>query len=73
MTALCACGARMLGDKYWTPIHDFEVQTGLIRIDVCGLLEVKHISDFTRFRDDGGTEHPAEGFYSDAIPEERQP
>jgi hypothetical protein len=63
---------RELGGWEW-PINDFEVGTGLLRIDVCGLLEVKHIADFTMFRDANGVEHSAEGFYSDAIPEERAP
>jgi hypothetical protein len=61
---------RMLGG-YWWPIYDLEVETGLVRIDVCGLLDVKHISDFTAFRDDTGYVHPAEGFYIDATQEER--
>lgn len=61
---------RLLGGYEW-PIYDIEVQTGLVRIDVCGLLDVKHIGDFTRFIDALGIEHPAEGFYSDALPEER--
>lgn len=58
---------------WWWPVHDIEVQTGLVRIDVCGLLEVKDIGDFKSFKDDTGTEHPAHGFYSDALPEERTP
>jgi hypothetical protein len=64
---------RMWGrsdDRLW-PIHDIEVATGLVRIDVCGLLEVKHIGDFKSFRDANGTEHSAEGFFADALPEER--
>ncbi|AKJ28809.1 hypothetical protein [Caldimonas brevitalea] len=61
---------RMLGDAEW-PIYDIEVQTGLVRIDVCGLLDVKHIGDFKLFRDDLGVEHRAESFYVDALPEER--
>jgi hypothetical protein len=63
---------RMLGGSWW-PIHDIEVETGLIRIDVCGLLDVKHIGDFTRFRDDLGVERRAEAFYTDANEEERIP
>lgn len=61
---------RMLGGREW-PIHDIDVQTGLVRIDVCGLLDVKHIGDFTSFRDDRGVDHPADGFYVDALPEDR--
>lgn len=57
----------------WWPVFDIEVQTGLVRIDVCGLLEVKDISDFQSFRDAAGIEHPADGFYVDAVPDEREP
>jgi hypothetical protein len=56
---------------WWWPINDFEVQTGLIRIDVCGKLEVKHIGDFTTFRDGHGVERNAEAFYADANEDER--
>jgi hypothetical protein len=61
---------RELGGWWW-PINDFEVQTGLIRIDVCGKLAVKHIADFTIFRDGDGVERSAEAFYTDANEEER--
>lgn len=58
---------------WWWPINDFEVQTGLIRIDVCGKMEVKHIGDFTAFRDGHGVERSSEAFYADANEEERAP
>lgn len=61
---------RLLGGFEW-PIHDFEVETGLVRVDVCGLLSTKTISDFTSFRDDRGNVHPAHGFFIDANEEER--
>jgi hypothetical protein len=61
---------RTLGGWWW-PIYDFEVQTGLVRIDVCGKLEVKHIGDFTIFSDGAGVERGAEAFYVDANEEER--
>jgi hypothetical protein len=62
--------ARELGGWEWE-VHDIEVETGLVRINACGLLSVKHITDFTSFRDMNGVVHPSEGFYIDAIPEER--
>lgn len=61
---------RMLGGAWW-PIYDFEVQTGLVRIDVCGKLDVKHIGDFTAFRDGAGVERSSAAFYTDANEEER--
>jgi hypothetical protein len=63
---------RMLGGAWW-PIHDFEVQTGLVRIDVCGKLDVKHIGDFTAFRDGAGVERRSIAFYVDANEDERAP
>lgn len=59
--------AHFYGGSEW-PVNDIEVQTGLLRIDVCGLLEVKHIGDVRFFRDDDGVEHDSETFYSDFLP-----
>lgn len=59
------------GDRnYWWPVNDFEVQTGLYRIDVCGLLQVCHIGDHIVFQDGNGVEHSYQEFFSDA---EREP
>lgn len=33
------------------PVYDICVETGLYRIDVCGLLEVKHIDKCISFKD----------------------
>jgi hypothetical protein len=51
------------GDRW--PIEDIDVQTGLLRIDVCGKLQVKHISDVRHFIDADGDIHDAESFYVD--------
>lgn len=51
-------------DIEW-PVHDFEVESGLFRIDVCGLLQVKHIGGAIRFRDCNGTVHWADDLYAD--------
>jgi hypothetical protein len=53
------------------PVYDIDVSIGILRIDVCGRLNVMAIADFTKFRDSSGVEHRVEGFYIDAIPEER--
>ena len=55
---------RMLGGYEW-PLEDLDVETGLMRVDVCGKLQVMHIDDAVLFRDANGTEHTAESFYSD--------
>ena len=53
--------------KFHWPVYDFEVQTGLYRIDVCGLLQVCHIGDHFVFKDGNGVEYGYEDFFSDAI------
>lgn len=54
--------AHLYGGSEWV-VCDIDVQTGLLRIDVCGLLEVKHIGDVKFFRDMNGVEHSADSFY----------
>lgn len=60
------------GGSIW-PIYDIDVACGLVRIDVCGKLEVKDIGDFKYFYDDAGEKYRADGFYIDSIEEERLP
>ena len=36
------------------PLYDICVETGLMRIDVCGLLDRLHIRDVAQFKDDAG-------------------
>lgn len=57
---------RFCGDKdWWWPVNDFEVQTGLMRIDVCGLLEVKHFAEVAEIRDGDGQPHDPDTFYNE--------
>lgn len=56
---------RFCGDKCWWPVNDFEVQTGLMRIDVCGLLEVKSFGEVAEIKDGNLCLHDPETFYSD--------
>ena len=53
---------RFCGGDEW-PVHDIDVETGLMRINVCGKLQVKHIGEANFFRDMDGTEHDADSFY----------
>jgi hypothetical protein len=58
---------REFGDKdFLWPVNDFEVATGLYRIDVCGKLQVCHISHAAQFRDANGVIHDSADFYLDA-------
>jgi len=55
---------RFFGGDRW-PIHDIDVETGLMRIDVCGKLQVKHIGEAYFFEDAEGIAHDADDFYCD--------
>lgn len=50
----------------WWPVHDIEVQTGLMRIDVCGKLDVMDLHDARRFKNDDGEEFEVDDFYLDS-------
>jgi hypothetical protein len=52
------------GDWWW-PVNDFEVSSGMCRIDVCGLLEVRWTTDFSLFRDGDGVDHDPDTFFAD--------
>lgn len=45
-----------LWDGDW-PVYDIDVETGLYRIDVCGLLEVRHIDRCLTMKDAHGARH----------------
>lgn len=51
------------GDK-WS-IYDIDVETGLLRINVCGKLQIRHIGEVNLFTDMDGGIHDAETFYCD--------
>ena len=57
--------AQFFGDSQWWPVIDFEVQTGLMRIDVCGLLQVKSFADVKSVRDGHGDLHDPDSFYNE--------
>lgn len=41
------------------------VETGLLRIDVCGKLQVMEISDINHFTDMSGVKHSTDSFYTE--------
>ena len=64
--------AHFYGGSVW-PVIDIDVQTGLLRIDVVGLPDIKHISDVDTFVDAGGESHDADSFYADFEAEAQNP
>lgn len=51
------------GKDWWWPVQDICVQTGLVRIDVSGLLQTTHLSDWSHVRDYAQTIHDPDSFY----------
>jgi len=66
-----------LWDGNW-PVHDIEVETGLYRIDVCGILEVRHIDRCISMHDGYGKTYYVGDFeldqslWEDRVPESNQ-
>lgn len=56
--------ARFCGGDEW-PVHDIDVETGLMRIDVCGRLQVKEFCDVTVLCDADCYDHDPDDFYLD--------
>lgn len=50
-------------DGWEWPMNDFELETGLCRIDVMGLLQVKTVMDFRHFRDADGKIYEPDDLY----------
>lgn len=57
--------ARFCGDTYPWPVYDIDVQTGMMRIDVCGLLDVKHFGDVMELQDGNGDNHDPDQYWID--------
>lgn len=50
------------GQSTW-PIYDIDVETGLLRIDVCGKLQIMHFGELMLITDGNGQEHNPDDFY----------
>lgn len=59
---------RFCGDKTWWPVNDFEVATGLMRIDVCGKLEVRSFGEVMEISDGDHQPHDPDTFYNEDTP-----
>lgn len=60
---------RKAGDKDFNwPLYDIDVETGMLRMDVCGKLDIGHIGDVMEFKDADGVIHDADSFYCEARP-----
>jgi len=46
-------------------VHDIDVETGLMRVFVSGLLQVSDVIDAKCFVDDAGENHDPDTFFSD--------
>lgn len=57
--------ARFCGDADFWPVNDFEVQTALMRIDVCGKLQVMRFSEVMEIKDGDLIAHDPETFWTD--------
>jgi hypothetical protein len=49
---------------FW-PVESIDVETGLMRIDVCGKLDLMHFGAIVRMRDLNGTELDPDDFYNE--------
>lgn len=56
--------ATLPGGNEW-PVFDIDAETGMLRIDVSGMLEAKFIADVLSFTDASGIQHDPDTFYSD--------
>lgn len=52
-------------DSFDWPLYEICVETGLMKIDVCGMLDRLHIGDVAQFKDDAGNVYDSEVFYTD--------
>lgn len=54
--------AVFFGGSRW-PVYDIDVETGVMRIDVGGLLEVKHFGEVRQLIDGDHIEYESDQFY----------
>lgn len=55
--------ATLVGDDDW-PVIDICVKSGIVRLDICGAVDIMDISDVVCFTDSLGSIHYAETFFT---------
>ena len=60
---------RFCGDDQRWPVYDIDVQTGLMRIDVVGKIQVKHFGEVMDLFDADLTRHDPDDFYNEDTPQ----
>jgi hypothetical protein len=56
---------RFAGDEHWWELHDVDVETGLLRINVMGKLEARHFGEVMELQDLNGVIYDSDYFYND--------
>jgi hypothetical protein len=59
---------RFVGDAWVWPVIDFEVETGLMRFDVCGIPQARSLSEAAEIIDGDNMTHDPDTFYTDYEP-----
>ena len=54
---------RQFGDRQWWPVESICVQTGLTRIDVCGMIDIIEFGGVAQVRDADRNLFEPEDFY----------
>jgi len=58
---------RFYGDKdTWWEVESIDVETGCLRILVCGLLQVSHIGEVAAFKDLNDVEYDPDTLYNES-------
>ncbi len=57
--------ARFCGDKVWWPVESIEVECALVRIAVCGKLQIKPFSEVMEIKDADNETHDPDTFYNE--------
>lgn len=59
---------REFSHDWWWPLIDIDVESGLYRIDVCGLSQTKQVGGCEQIQDDSGAIHDLEISFTDYEP-----